>query len=55
MKTYASGQEKTIKSNRQIQVGEYRWLFVPTTTKDKYKILRIVASAMRIDLQVTLL
>lgn len=41
--------------NGQIQVGLDQWLNVPNTTKDKAKILRIIASTMYLDLKISIL
>lgn len=39
----------------QIQVGPDQWLIVPNTTKDKVKLLRIIASLMHLDLKVSII
>ena len=41
--------------NRQIQVGENRWLIVPPTTKDKYKMLRVISSTLRLNLEISII
>lgn len=41
--------------NGQVQVGEHRWLTVPPTTKEKYKILRMISSTMRLKLEISLI
>lgn len=39
----------------QIQVGIDQWLIIPSTTKDKAKLLHIISSIMHIDLKITIL
>ena len=39
----------------QIQVGIDQWLIIPSTTKDKAKLLHIISSIMLIDLKITIL
>ena len=39
----------------QIQVGERRWVMVPNMTKDKAKLLRVVAAMLRINLEITII
>lgn len=42
-------------ANGQIQVGERRWVMVPNITKDKAKLLRVVAAMLRINLEITII
>ena len=42
-------------ANGQIQVGERRWVMVPNMTKDKAKLLRVVAAMLRINLEITII
>lgn len=42
-------------SNRQIQIGENRWLTVPNTTKDKAKMLKVIALHLHLKLEVTII
>ena len=39
----------------QVQVGNDMWLNVPPTTKDKYKMLRIIDAMLRIGLDITII
>lgn len=39
----------------QIQVGLDQWINIPTTTKDKAKLLRTIALMMRLDLKITII
>ena len=39
----------------QVQVGENRWTIVPSTTKDKAKVLRVIGVMLRIPLEITLI
>ena len=43
------------KYNGQVQVGENMWLTVPTSTKDKYKMLRIIDAMLRLRLEITII
>ena len=42
-------------ANGQIQVGERRWVMVPNITKDKAKLLRVVAAMLHIKLEITII
>lgn len=42
-------------ANGQIQVGERRWVMVPNMTKDKAKLLRVVAAMLHIKLEITII
>lgn len=42
-------------ANGQIQVGERRWAMVPNITKDKAKLLRVIAAMLRINLEITII
>ena len=41
--------------NGQVQVGQNYWLTVPNTTKEKYKMLRIIDVMMKLGLEITLI
>ena len=41
--------------DKQVQVGKNLWLTVPTQTKDKYKLLCLINSTMRLGLEVSYL
>lgn len=41
--------------NGQIQVGQNLWLTVPVSTKDKYRMLRIIDSMMRLGLEINII
>lgn len=41
--------------NGQIQVDANRWLTIPPQTKDKYKMLRIIDSIMRLGLEISII
>ena len=43
------------KYNGQVQVGENMWLTVPNSTKDKYKMLRIIDAMLRLRLEITII
>ena len=43
------------KYNGQVQVGENLWLTVPNMTKDKYKMLRAISSALHLNLEITII
>lgn len=42
-------------ANGQIQVDERRWVMVPNITKDKAKLLRVVAAMLHIKLEITII
>lgn len=42
-------------ANGQIQVGERRWVMVPSITKDKAKLLRVVAAMLHVKLEITII
>lgn len=42
-------------SDRQIQVDVNRWAIVPNTTKERAKLLRVIAAHFRINLEITIL
>ncbi|MGM9821306.1 MAG: hypothetical protein ACI30D_01770 [Muribaculaceae bacterium] len=42
------------ENNRQVQIGPDRWIKVPNTTKEKAKLLRIIAIYMHINLEITI-
>lgn len=41
--------------NAQVQIGTDRWLTIPNSTKDRAKLLRVIALHMRIKLEVTII
>ena len=41
--------------NGQVEVGKNRWLMIPPQTKDKYKMLRVISSLMRLNLEVNMI
>ncbi len=41
--------------NGQVQVGENRWLTIPSQTKDKLKMLRVISLALRLNLEVSII
>lgn len=41
-------------SRRQVEIAPERWLTVPSSTKDKVKLLKVVGSHMRVALDVTI-
>lgn len=41
--------------NGQVQVGQNMWLTVPVTTKDKYKMLRIIDAMLRLKLEINII
>lgn len=41
--------------NGQVEVGKSRWLMIPPQTKDKYKMLRVISSLMRLNLEVSMI
>ena len=46
----------TVKQyNGQIQVADNRWLTIPPQTKDKYSMLRIVDSMLRLGLEISII
>lgn len=42
-------------ANSQIQVGERCWVVVPSLTKDKAKLLRVIAAILKIKLEITII
>ncbi|MGN0286010.1 MAG: hypothetical protein ACI4B4_14640 [Segatella copri] len=42
-------------TNTQVQVGENLWIVVPNTSKDKIKLLRVVAAMLHINLEISLI
>lgn len=42
-------------NNSQVQVGPDRWVTAPTTTKDRYKLLRVVSMYLRVNLEITII
>ena len=42
-------------ANGQIQIGEQRWVMVPNMTKDKAKLLRVIAAMLRIKIEITVI
>lgn len=42
-------------NNTQVQVGLNRWVTVPTTTKDRYKLLRVISMHLHINLEITII
>ena len=42
-------------ANGQIQVDERRWVMVPNITKDKAKLLRVIAAMLHIKLEITII
>lgn len=42
-------------ANGQIQVGERRWVMVPNMTKDKARLLRVIAAMLHIKLEITII
>ena len=43
------------KYNGQVQVGQDLWLTVPSQTKEKYKLLRIIDAMMKLKLEVSII
>lgn len=41
--------------NGQVQVGQNLWLFVPSTTKEKYKMLCFINLMMKLGLEITII
>lgn len=41
--------------NGQIQVGENRWIYVPTSTQNKVKLLRVISAMLRIKLDISVI
>ena len=41
--------------NSQVQVGENRWIIVPSTTKDKVKLLRVIMALLHTNLEITII
>lgn len=39
----------------QVQIGSEQWLFIPQTTKEKAKSLRIIASIMHLELKISII
>ena len=39
----------------QVEVGKNRWLMIPPQTKDKYKMLLVISSLMRLNLEVSMI
>ncbi len=42
-------------ANGQVQVGEQRWVTVPNSTKDKARVLRVIAAALRIKMEISII
>lgn len=42
-------------NNMQVQVGQNKWATVPTTTKDRYKLLRVISMHLRVNLEITII
>lgn len=42
-------------NNTQVQVDQNRWVTAPTTTKDRYKLLRVISTHLRVNLELTIL
>ncbi|WP_297067058.1 hypothetical protein [uncultured Duncaniella sp.] len=42
-------------SNRQVQVDTNRWAIIPNTTKDKAKLLRVLAVHLRFNIEITII
>lgn len=40
-------------TNRQVQVAEGRWVTVPTTTRERAKLLRVIAAHLRQSIEIT--
>ena len=43
------------ENNRQVQVDTIRWINAPTTTKDRAKLLKIIALHLKINLDITII
>ncbi len=43
------------KSPRQIKIDENRWIMVPMLTKDKAKLLKVIAMHMKTNLEITII
>lgn len=43
------------KYNGQVQVGQDLWLTVPNMTNDKYKMLRVISSSLRLNLEISII
>lgn len=41
-------------SNRQVQVDSNRWATIPNTTKDKVKLLKVLAAHFKLNVEITL-
>lgn len=41
--------------NNQVQVGVNRWLYVPSATKDKCRLLRYISTLMKLNLEVNII
>lgn len=39
--------------NGQVQIDNERWIVVPSTTKDKVKLLRVIGAMLRINIEIT--
>lgn len=43
------------ENNRQVQVDTNRWINAPTTTKDRAKLLRVIALHLKLNLEITII
>ncbi len=43
------------RSPRQIKIDENRWIMVPMLTKDKAKLLKVIAMHMKTNLEITII
>lgn len=42
-------------NNSQVQVGQNRWVTTPTTTKDRYKLLKVISMHLRVNFVITII
>lgn len=42
-------------NNTQVMVGQNRWVTTPPTTKDRYKLLRVISMHLRVNLEITII
>lgn len=42
-------------NNTQVQVDLNRWVTAPTTTKDRYKLLRVISMHLHVNLEITII
>lgn len=42
-------------SNNQVQIGQDRWITVPSTTRDKVKVLRVIGAMLHVNIEASII